>query len=87
MSRETLPVSSSRAADMLGVSAAQFRRIAAELGVEPDGYVDNPHAPGGPSVPVWAVGDVERMRGSAEVATARARRRAAVTIAESRRPA
>jgi hypothetical protein len=71
---DSLPVSTGRAADLLGISPSQFRRIAAALGLEPEAYVINPHAPGGPPCPVWALADVERAARSAEVAAARARR-------------
>lgn len=50
------------AADLLGIAMAASKRVAAELALEPEAWVDNPDTPAGPAILVWALADVERRR-------------------------
>jgi len=65
-------MSTSVAAHAVGISVAQFRRVVAERGIEPDGTYTNPHHRSGPPAHLWSrktVGRVKRMtavRGAAE---------------------
>lgn len=75
MQQEPLPITTGRAADLLGISDAQFRRIAEAAHLKPVDYVTNPHNPAGALCPVWSPSVVDALRDSPDVATARARRR------------
>lgn len=64
--RETL-LPSRTAGERLGLTPAQFLRLAKKLGVQPEGWYQNPHYRSGPDCPLWPPEVVEKLAGSAEV--------------------
>lgn len=68
-------VSTTKAAKMLGVTSAQFRRIAIRCQIVPVRYCPNPHYRSGPECPMWALADARSPKIALEVAEFRKRAR------------
>src|SRR5690242_17997501 len=57
-----------RAAELLGITPDQFRRLAKRIGLQAQDWYRNPYYRSGPMCPLWASQAIERLVGSAEVA-------------------
>ena len=68
-------LSTSAAAQLLGLSDAQFRRLAARQGLQPEEWYDNPYYRSAPACPLWPLEPVQALVGGPEVAAARERSR------------
>jgi hypothetical protein len=66
-------LSTSAAAALLGITPAQFRRLAERIRLEPTGSYKNPHYCSGPECPHWPVRRVRNLVGSEAVAAVRER--------------
>jgi hypothetical protein len=60
--REENLLGTPKAAELLGISPEQFRRLAKKVGLSPAGWYLNPHYRSGPPCPLWRPEDVERLR-------------------------
>lgn len=54
--------STPEAADSLGITPAQFRRLAKKRQLIPSGYYTNPHYRSGPECPKWSAKDLGRLK-------------------------
>jgi hypothetical protein len=87
---EEKPLSTPRAAGLLGVTPDQFRQLAENIDLKPSAYYKNPHYRSGPECPLWPADVVRALVGGADVAAVleRARRlREAKATAPARRQA
>jgi len=67
-------VSTAAAAQKLGISDAQFRRIVTARGIEPDDTYANPHYKSGPPANLWSRRTVARLARTKDVVKARENR-------------
>jgi hypothetical protein len=64
-------ISTAAAAEKLGITDAQFRRIAGARGIEADGTYTNPHYRSGPPASLWSSRTLARLARTKDVAEAR----------------
>jgi len=64
---KTPPLATPDAAKQLGLSDAQFRRIASQKCLEPADWYTNPHYKSGPPCPKWSVKDLRRVARHSDV--------------------
>jgi hypothetical protein len=84
--RQSSLLATGDAASQLGLTSAQFLKLANTLGLQPEAYYRNPHYRSGPECPLWPPEAVVALRDAPEVAAIQSRS-AARRVARQRKAA
>ena len=79
-------LSTPAAAELLGITAEQFRALAKRLGWQPEDEYENPHSRRGQMCPLWAPENVRSLVGGQEIAAIK-QRTARLAEAKATKPA